>query len=186
MKTGITAAAAAACMSCANAQTIQLAAARFAVSSQSMTNIDLELVSAIDPVSSITVTVFSDWDGGSTPQSLSGVLGSATISDPTREATRSLGFDETIDLSGLDEFFVLIELETAASLRTDTPFEPGRVVLSGGELGDGPTLFRTFQAPSPGSMATIALGGLLAMRRGRRGRNERGYSPDSAQIEAGA
>ncbi len=116
----------------------------------------------------VTVSVYTSWDGGSTPASLFGLLGSATITDVPRGTEQLFIFDQPINTTPETTYYFLVEtgLLTTGGNRFNE-YSRGQVIFGGGNISDADLFFTTFAVPTPPAAALLAIATLATTRRRR-------------------
>jgi hypothetical protein len=116
----------------------------------------------------VTVSVYSGWSGGSTPDSLSGLLGSATIIDVPRGTEQLFTFDQVISTTPETTYYFLVEtgMLTTGSNRQNQ-YDRGQVIFGGGNISNADLFFTTYAVPAPSGAAVLAVATLAALRRRR-------------------
>lgn len=144
------------------------AAQSFTPAADTLAAIEVAIIGTAAFTADVTVSVYSDWSGGSTPDSLSGLLGSATIIDVPRGTEQLFVFDQVISTTPETVYYFLVEtgmLATGSNRQNE--YARGEVIFGGGNISNADLFFTTFAVPAPPAASVLAIGLLAAARRRR-------------------
>lgn len=144
------------------------AAQSFTPAADTLAAIEVAIIGTAALTADVTVSVYSDWSGGSTPESLSGLLGSATIIDVPRGTEQLFTFDQVISTTPETTYYFLVETGMLATgSNRQNQYDRGQVIFGGGNISNADLFFTTFAVPAPSAAALLAAAGLVATRRRR-------------------
>ncbi len=145
------------------------AAQSFTPSLDSLAAIEISIIGTAALTADVTLTIFSDWNGGSTPESLTGELASKTLFDVPRSSTPLFVFDQPLELTPEQTYYFLVEPgPLAVGSNRQNEYDRGQVIFGGGNISGADLYFTTYAVPAPTTLALFGLSGLAATRRRRR------------------
>jgi hypothetical protein len=134
------------------------AAQSFTPSLNSLAAIEISIIGTAALTADVTLTIFTDWNGGSTPESLSGQLASKTLFDVPRSSTPLFVLDQPIQLTPEQTYYFLVEPgPLAVGSNRQNEYDRGQVIFGGGNISGADLFFTTYAVPAPTTLALLTL-----------------------------